>query len=364
MEKNILFTLLHDVWGEGTNESLRLSMSRLDGETLAQSDAAALSKQVPEVPLERWQAWCNYFSPERYGLREKLLDDLGVRILLFCDEDYPPSLKNIYRPPAVLYVKGHLPEVSRLSIGIVGSRKATAYGKNVAYTMAKALSEEGCCIISGLAKGIDGNAHQGAIEARGGTIAVLGCGIDKVYPRANEQIYAAILAHPDGAIISEWPLGAAALSWHFPQRNRIIAGLSEGVLVVEAAKKSGSLITASLALELGKEVFAIPGLITSPESVGCHRLIKDGAKLVAQPSDILDEFGQLNLFNEVKPLEVASHLTPEQRKVYEALTGVPQGVEEICLLTKLPVNTVNTVLLELELEDLVIQDYGRQYSKA
>lgn len=362
MKKSVLFSLLHDVWGESSNDSMRLAMLRLSVEELTELNAAALSKLFSEIPSEKWVKWCEYYSPERYKLRENLLDELGIDLLLYTDADYPEVLKQVYRPPGILYVKGNF-SLAKLNIGMVGSRRATAYGKNVSYSLSKALSNENVRIISGLAKGIDANAHKGAIEGPGGTVAVLGCGIDRIYPRENARLYEEILHHPDGAIISEWPLGANALDWHFPARNRIIAGLSEGVVVVEAAKKSGSLISANYALEYGKEVFAVPGLITSQQSVGCHRLLKDGAKLVAQPSDILEEFGQLELFKDFASTASTAQMTSEQQKVFNALSSIPQSVEELCLQTKLPVHVVNGVLLEFELDDLVMQDYGRRYSK-
>lgn len=362
MDKTILFTLLHDAWGEGSNESLRLSMMRLTDDVLAEGDAKALADMVPEIPIEKWQAWRTYYSPVRYDLRAELLDQLGVQIMLYADDAYPEALRAVYRPPSILYIKGHF-ELANLNIAMVGSRKATAYGKNVAYSISKALSNENVRIISGLAKGIDVNSHKGAIEGPGGTIAVLGCGIDKIYPRQNASMYDAILSHPKSAIVSEWTLGSGPLDWHFPNRNRIIAGLAEGLVVVEASKKSGSLISANYALEYGKEVFAVPGMITSPESVGCHRLIKDGAKLIAQPSDILDEFGQLCLFEETKTEEKTRSFSKDEKRVYDALTNVPQSIEDICTACKLPINTVSGILLEFELEDIVIQEYGRQYSK-
>ena len=362
MKNNVLFTLLHDAWGESSNESLRLVMMRLTEDVLETADIAALTRLVPEIPKQKWQDWCSYYSPERARLRERLLADMHIQVVSYIDPSYPACLKEVYKPPSLLYVKGQL-QLAPLNIGMVGSRRATPYGKNVSYTLAKELSAENVCIISGLAKGIDVNAHKGALEGPGGTIAVLGCGIDRVYPRENAKMYDAIIDHPCGAIISEWPLDAPATAWHFPARNCIIAGLSDGLVVVEAAKKSGSLISASYALEYGKEVFAVPGLITSPESVGCHRLIKDGAKLVAQVKDILEEFGQIKLFQEPVAEKTTRQFSPDEKKVYDALSGVPQSVEELCALTKLPVHTVNSVLLEFELEDIVLQDYGRRYAK-
>lgn len=362
MNKRILFSLLHDIWGENSNASMRLAMMRLTGNELVDKNAKQLSEKVPEIASDKWEQWCSYYSLERYNLRESILQELGIELILYTDEAYPDVLKEVYRPPGILYVKGNF-SLANLNIGMVGSRRATAYGKNVAYSLSKALSNESVRIISGLAKGIDANSHKGALEGVGGTVAVLGCGIDRIYPRENAKLYEEILSHPDGSIISEWPLAAVAKDWHFPARNRIIAGLSEGVVVVEAAKKSGSLISANYALEYGKEVFAVPGLITSQQSVGCHRLLKDGAKLVAQPSDILEEFGQLELFKECPTVPNTFKLAPEQQKVYHCLSSIPQSVEEICEKTQLSVSVVNGVLLEFELDDLVLQDYGRRYSK-
>ena len=362
MRMNVLFTLLHDSWGEGSNESLRLVMSRVTADDLCSANVQELRRLVPEISKEKWQSWCDYYSPQRASLRKQLLEDLHIQVLMYTCADYPSALKVVDKPPSLLYVKGNL-ELASLNIAMVGSRRATPYGKNVSYTLAKELSNEGICVISGLAKGIDVNAHKGALEGPGGTVAVLGCGIDRIYPRENAKMYDAILQHPKGAIVSEWPLDAPATAWHFPARNRIIAGLAEGLVVVEAAKKSGSLISASYALDYGKEVFAVPGLITSPESVGCHRLIKDGAKLVSQVTDVLEEFGQLSLFKEPSQKKTNRQFSPDEKKVFDALSSTPQSVEELCALTNLAVHTVNSVLLEFELEEIVLQDYGRRYSK-
>ncbi len=363
MERQILFTLLHDAWGEGSNESLRLALMRVSAEALRAADLKNLCEITPEIPKKKWQDWCDYYSADRVVLRERLLADQDIHVMLYTDDDYPARLRDIDKPPSILYIKGHF-QLQRLNIGMVGSRRATPYGKNVAFTLAKALSNESVCVISGLAKGIDVNAHKGAMEGAGGTIAVLGCGIDRIYPRENAKVYGEILSLSNGAIISEWPLGAPATAWHFPARNRIIAGLSDGVVVVEAAKKSGSLISANYALEYGKEVFAVPGLITSTESVGCHRLIKDGAKLVTQARDVLEEFGQMTLFKEASEIPAKKQqFSPDVQKVFDALNAVPQSVEDLCGITGLPVSIVNGILLELELEELVFQDYGRRYAK-
>ena len=203
--------------------------------------------------------------------------------------DYPASLLEIPDPPNLLFVKGNPALLQMPSIGIVGSRNATPQGVHTAQDFSQTLAQEGLAIISGLALGIDTAAHQGALCAHGATIAVIGTGADRIYPAKNQALARQIAEC--GAIVSEFPLGTPALAHHFPRRNRIISGLSSGILVVEAALESGSLITARMAAEQGREVFAIPGSIHSPVAKGCHQLIKQGAKLVESAQDILDELG-------------------------------------------------------------------------
>lgn len=361
MDVHVIYTLLHDCWGDGSNESLRLCMRRFSADQLIHEDASKLYALAPEIGMDKWRLWRNYMSESRYDARCEELDLLGTTICLFSDDNYPVNLMHIYRPPAILYLRGTM-DLSHLNIGIVGSRRATSYGKNVAYSLAKALSEENVCIISGLAKGIDVNAHKGALDGSGMTIAVLGCGIDRIYPKENQSIYEAIANQEGGLLLSEWPLGASALAYHFPQRNRIIAGLSDGIVVVEAAAKSGSLITASLALEAGKDVFAVPGMITSANSVGCHRLIKDGAKLVSRPEDILDEYGQLVLFQDNIADKPSANLSEHAATLLKYLTGVPQSIDDLCALSGLNMSAINSALIELSLEELIIEHSGRQYS--
>lgn len=203
-------------------------------------------------------------------------------------KEYPEQLRNIYDPPSKLYVLGDKRLLHQKGIAIVGARKSTQYGKNIAYKISKELSENGINIISGLALGIDTCAHIGAIDSNiGKTIAVLGSGIDKIYPKENIDLARKIIKS-GGCIISEYPFGSKPEKLHFPQRNRIISGISNGVVVVEAAKESGALITAEFALEYGKDVFAVPGDITRKESEGCNELIKDGAILIVSSKEILD----------------------------------------------------------------------------
>lgn len=218
-------------------------------------------------------------------------------IVTLADPTYPPALLTLPDPPLLLYVRGHLPALQRAALAIVGARSATADGLDNARAFARTLAGSGWCVVSGLAQGIDAAAHGGAIEAgpqAAGTIAVMGTGVDLVYPARHRKLADAIAAH--GALISELPLGSGPRKHHFPRRNRLIAGLSQGVLVVEAAVQSGSLITARLAADANREVFAIPGSIHSPLARGCHALIRQGAKLVETAEDILEELRAPDLF--------------------------------------------------------------------
>ncbi|MGU7769708.1 DNA-processing protein DprA [Burkholderia sp. MR1-5-21] len=217
------------------------------------------------------------------------LDAPGNGIVTLGDPAYPPRLLDLHDPPPLLYVKGRVALLHARSIAIVGSRHATPQGLADATRFARTLSDAGLAIISGLALGIDGAAHRGGLDGRSGTIAVIGTGADLVYPARHRPLAHEIAAH--GAIVSEWPLGTPARAWHFPQRNRLIAALASGALVVEAAPRSGSLITARLANEMGRDVFAVPGSIHAPLAQGCHALIRDGAKLTATPEDVLEEYG-------------------------------------------------------------------------
>ncbi|MDD5383705.1 MAG: DNA-processing protein DprA [Gallionella sp.] len=223
------------------------------------------------------------------------LEDGNNRIVTLADSDYPQALLNIPDPPLLLYVKGRLDLLNRSALAIVGSRNATPQGINNAEAFAKSLSDAGLCIISGMAHGIDAAAHRGALRCQGSncgsSIGVVGTGLDKVYPAANRDLAHTLASQ--GALISEFPLGTPPLAANFPRRNRLISGMSAGCLVVEASLQSGSLITARLALEQGRDVFAIPGSIHAPQSKGCHALLKQGAKLVETAQDILEELGGL-----------------------------------------------------------------------
>ena len=292
---------------------------------------------------------------------------LGYTVMSFDDPDYPERLYQIADPPAVLYISGKLPAdfSSRLVISVVGTRNATAYGKRVAYTISASLSKLGAVIVSGGAVGVDTMAHTGALEADGITLCVLGCGINYRYLMENEPLRRSIAKR--GAVISEYPPGFPSSRFTFPTRNRIISGLCDGVLVVEAGKKSGSLITASLASQQDRDVFAVMGNITSPYSQGANALIKDGAVPVTDVSDILSYYPQLSVKTEETLVEKAAvhrtdiDVSDNARTVYFAVTAVPVHIDTIASACGLPVSNVLRALTELELEGLIAAQPGMTY---
>jgi len=284
------------------------------------------------------------------------LEDDNNHVVTLADSDYPQSLLNITDPPLLLYIKGRLDLLNRAALGVVGSRNATPQGINNAEAFAKSLSEAGLCIISGMAHGIDAAAHRGALQGQGSSIAVVGTGLDKVYPAANRDLAHALAAH--GALISEFPLCTPPLAANFPRRNRIISGMSVGSLVVEASLQSGSLITARLALEQGRDVFAIPGSIHSPQSKGCHALIKQGAKLVEAAQDILEELG------EHVTMPRAASVAPQQDS--EILTQMGFDAVDMDTLSErsgLTVSQLSAMLLTLELDGCICTLPGGLYQR-
>jgi DNA processing protein len=291
---------------------------------------------------------------------------LGITLLSFDDPDYPQMLMDIPDPPAVLYIKGRLPDFSsRLSIGIVGTRHATAYGKKAAHVLAGSLARLGTVIVSGGAVGIDSCAHTGALEADGLTVCILGCGIGFPYNMARLGMRQTIAQR--GAVISEYPPDYPPGKYTFIIRNRLIAGLSHGVLVVEAGTRSGSLNTARWAAEQGKDVFSVMGNITSPYSQGTNALIKDGAVPVTDYTDILAQYPQFTvdapnpdaLIEEIPRHKRDIDVSDEAKAVYRRIGVDPIHVDQLAAECELPVRAVLTALTELELEGLVEQDKGR-----
>lgn len=284
----------------------------------------------------------------------------GNHFLTLADPRYPSRLLEIADPPPVLYVKGNPGLLNAPAMAVVGSRNATAQGLENAERFAANLAQAGWTIVSGLALGIDTAAHRGALTGPGSTIAVIGTGADIVYPARNRDLAHRLAA--GGAIVTEFPLGTPPMAHHFPRRNRIISGLARGVLVVEAAAQSGSLITARLAAEQGREVFAIPGSIHSPLAKGCHRLIKEGAKLVESAQDILEELGAGGAARHACPVGPAKP-TAEPDPILDALGHDPALPDQIAVRTGLDIATISTRLLELELEGLVVRAPGGTYQR-
>jgi len=300
--------------------------------------ARSITEGIDESVLEPVSVWLN---------------DPSNHIITIADTEYPQHLLHTADPPLVLYVKGRLDLLNVRSLAVVGSRNATTQGIRNAEEFSKSASEAGLCIVSGMAHGIDASAHEGGLQGAGSSIAVVGTGLDKVYPAANRQ-----LAHrlaQCGTIISEFPLGTPPLAANFPRRNRIISGLSLGCLVVEASIQSGSLITARMALEQGREVFAIPGSIHSPQSKGCHALIKQGAKLVENARDVLEDLGY--------PFPATTLGTSPEHPIFVHLGFDPLDVESLAQRSGLTIAELSAILLQLELDGLVSTLPGGLYQR-
>jgi DNA processing protein len=288
----------------------------------------------------------------------------GIRLLCLNDPQYPANLAAIPDPPAVLFVKGALEPRDLVSIAVVGSRAASPMGLIFTERLCSDLAQGGVTIVSGLAVGIDSAAHRGALKVRGRTLAVLGCGLDVDYPRGHGKLHHDI--SESGAVLTEFPLGTPPAPGHFPMRNRIISGLTLGVVVVEAAHRSGSLITARMALEQGREVFAVPGMARHYRSVGPHRLLKDGAKLVESAEDILEEIRPLIRPSwlsggEAKTATAAPTTSPDEAVLLQSLDQHPRHIDEICRSLQWPVSQVMSMLLSLELKGAVEQLPGKYF---
>ena len=300
------------------------------------------------------------------GGQWRTLQKWGGRLLISTERDYPVLVRQIARPPALLFGLGiEDMDLNVACVAIVGPRHASQYGRDVARKLAQGLAEVGICVVSGMAAGVDTAAHLGALEAGGTTMAVLGCGADVVYPAGNVRLHQQIRER--GMVLSEFPMGTKPEPGSFPRRNRLISGLSLGVVVVEAPAKSGSLITAACATEQSREVFAVPGSVLAGRNTGCHRLLRDGAKLVEEVDDILNELKQWGVGRERVEVEVEAPV-PElpdcQRRVFERLGGEPRHVDELAQEVDLPAAELLGVLLELELSGLVAQRPGKQFTRA
>lgn len=289
------------------------------------------------------------------------LEKIGADYVTVDDDLYPENLKTIHDPPLVLYYKGNIQPSDNESIAMVGARNASQYGRNVAEKFAGELGKLGITIVSGLARGIDTMAHKGALHSGGRTIGVLGCGIDNIYPKENRELYQSI--EKNGAVISEFPIGTLPVPSNFPLRNRIIAGMTLGTIVVEAGLKSGSLITANLALESGREVFAVPGEITSELSKGTHLMLKEGAKLVENIRDILEELKLKHLIEKIQDNRIDSSLSETEKIILECIFHEAKPAEIIIDETGMEPNKIITCLTFMELKGLIVKNQKNCYSR-
>lgn len=364
MEKEALWAILHNGFGDGSNRQLMVLLEKKnDPAELLSLSAAGWREKIPGINDDLLNRLLQASKTADPAKTAEYMQKRHIKMLNFYEEDYPIYLRNIDNPPPLLYYIGEKFHDEDLRIAMVGSRNCSEYGRKAAFELAKELSLNGVCIVSGLARGIDGASQAGALEGSGGTIAVLGTGVDKIYPAENRQLANDILAHPKGTIVSEFPLSAKPLPWHFPLRNRIISGLSDGLAVVEAGVKSGALISAELALEQGKEVFAVPGSIFSENSVGCLNLLRDGAKLMATADDVLEEYGMECLPKEKKPAPKIEEqeLSADEALVLKHIGAEPISIDELGYLTKLQVPRLMSALSMLEINGLVKQLAGMKY---
>jgi len=304
--------------------------------------------------------------PWREALERELrvIETRGLGLLRFGDLGYPEPLAQIHSPPPIIYLRGTIGAEDRVAIAIVGSRRATSYGVEMAERISGELAQRRVAIISGMARGIDAAAHRGALEAGGRTIAVLGCGLGVIYPPEHAELSDRIAAN--GAVLSEFPVFAPPKPDHFPRRNRIISGLGLGVVVVEAGTESGALITANYALEQGREVFAVPGQVTSRSSRGCHQLIKAGAKLAESWEDIWEEIeSQVGPPSELGARVAAATpaIEPEERLIVDALEAGPLQIDDLIGQTRLPAGQMASLLLSLMLKGVIEELPGKSFAR-
>lgn len=303
------------------------------------------------------------YRPSRFAEEQmKKSENEGCTIVSFLDDTYPAHLKKIYDPPVLLFVRGAFDEADLDAVSIVGTRMPSAYGKQVAQELARELASSGLTVVSGFAKGIDTVAHGGALAVGGRTVAVLGNGLDIVYPAANRKMIAHV--ENNGAIVSEFAFGTKPDAGNFPRRNRIISGLSHATVVVEAGHRSGAILTALNAVDQNRDVFAVPGRLTDPKSVGCNRLIRNGAIPVRDAQQILEVLNP-RLHSPARPVQrqLKLELTEPEMAVYSVLSGDPKYVDDIVAQTELDPSTVLTILLGLELKGAVTQLSGKQFTR-
>jgi DNA processing protein len=322
----------------------RASLSDLQAAGITKRGASSLVEHRDRIDLElEWQK----------------VEKAGANILTLADDGYPNLLREIPSPPPVLYIKGELTAEDETAIGVVGTRRATRYGRDMTHRLSSGLARAGVTIISGLARGIDGIAHNAALENEGRTLAVLGCGVDQLYPPEHRKLSERIQSQ--GALVSEFPLGTRPEARNFPIRNRLISGLSLGVLVIEAPRKSGALITTSFAADQGRTVFAVPGSALSPASEGTLQLLRDGAALAVDASDILNELNLERRQAAVETRRMLPEASGDERQVLELLQGEPRHIDEIAIDTGINISQLSAMLLQMQLKGLVRDAGGQHY---
>ena len=326
---------------------------------LARADQLAAIDGIPRALAENISRWQEFADPTA---ELKKAADLGAHVITAEDAEYPSALREIHDPPIVLYVRGQLTERDRNAVAVVGSRKCSHYATESAKKLSFQMAYAGLTVASGLARGIDTAAHQGALAAKGRTIAVIGSGLGELYPPENAELADRIAA--SGAVISEFPIDTKPDRQTFPIRNRIVTGLSFGVLVVEAGANSGALISANMAAEQGRTLYAVPGRIDAPAALGSNRLIQQGAKLVITVDDILDDLPLV--FREKPDLPAAAPavgLTPEQQKILDAIGSEEMPLDSVIATSGLTAAVVSSTLLALEIRRLVKQLPGKRFVK-
>lgn len=316
---------------------------------------------IPTLDVCRKELLTGFSETDILNTKEKLAN-AKINVLTTLDPHFPSSLREIPDPPFVLYALGNIQLLNEPSIAIVGTRIPTSYGRQVSFHLAKDLARAGFVIVSGLAKGIDAEAHKGAIASGNGTIAVLGNGIDVIYPSQNKHLYTEILN--DGLLLSEYPPGTQPSKYTFPERNRLISGLSLGIVVVEAAGKSGTSITVECALDQGKDVYSVPGSILSPQSLGPNRLIKQGAKPVTFVQDIIDEYIRLpSIKNKLDSYNVNETISANEKKILDMIENTQVTIEQVVYTTSLSLQEVQKCLVTLQLKGMIKQLPGSIYIK-
>ena len=363
MEPRKCLIALHEITGVGwASIASLISQSENWFQLMGRGSEAfrvnGISQQISEIIAREWNERNATIALHKY-------EEKGIRVITIFDDDYPEWLRHIPKAPWVLYAIGRIQLLQAPSIAIVGTRTPTIYGKKAAFEFAQSLVPYGLTITSGLARGVDGEAHRGALKSGGGTIAVLGCSVDTVYPKEHIDLYKQIAT--DGLLLSEYPIGTIAHPGLFPQRNRIISGLSLGTLVIEAAARSGSLITADFAYQQNREVFALPGSIYSPRSMGTNELLTDRhAIAVTEAEHIIREYRNQFHFphlDKIKREDQDTSITSEEKNVLRFIQEEPITLDELHERTETKFGHLHTILLSLALKNLIEQLPGPSYRK-